>query len=79
MTNLRPIDRYNTFMNMEASSYSHGSWITYEDMQIDALYGAIVSCDKALLFGFDYIKVEDILELIAQLKTQSNQLKENKQ
>lgn len=75
MTQLRLVDYYNTWMNNDASAYTHGSWTTYEDMQIAALCAMLASCNKSLLFGVNYIKVEDVLELISQLETQSKNLK----
>lgn len=76
MTKLRPIDFYNAWMNDESSSYPHGSWHTYEDMQIAALCAAM-----ATLFVHDegkgpIIYVEDLQDLISQLEIQSNKLKE---
>ncbi|AEC53109.1 hypothetical protein SCRM01_163c [Synechococcus phage S-CRM01] len=79
MTNLLPIDIYNSYMNMEASSYPHGSWMTYEDMQISALAGAIHACVTVDDYGTRIIYVDELDKLIKDLEDQSNKLKKNKQ
>lgn len=79
MTQLRPVDYYNAWMNNDASSYTHGSWTTYEDMQITALCAAIAVCGRIDGHGRKYINTDDLQELISQLEDQSKKLKENKQ
>lgn len=75
MTNPRPIDFYNAYMNGEASSYPWGSWITHEDMQISALRAVITSCAYTDDHGTHLINVDDLQELIDGLTEQSNKLK----
>lgn len=79
MTQLRPVDYYNAWMNNDASSYTHGSWTTYEDMQIAALCAAIAVCGHVDDYGHRYINTDDLEELISQLEAQSENLKKNKQ
>lgn len=79
MTETRPIDFYNAWMNDDASSYSHGSWITFEDMQIAALKAALSVCSCTDDFGTKIIYVDELQDLISQLEIQSENLKKNKQ
>lgn len=78
MTKLRPVDIYNSLMNMESSSYPHGSWMTHEDIQIDALRAAMETCSYVDDYGDRVIYVEDLQDLIQDLIEQSNELKLNR-